>query len=160
MNYSKISLVAKLSLLMFCTSFLFTQCSKNNRLAFSDDIKKHFGDMHYTEVTIPKSNLSNLRSISGKGIVKDRLGESVNVSWFVLVDGKGEIGGFFTGSQKLSSTGTVALTVDEAEDRIQICNTKEGEELVRCVDQFMIDLWTDCFLASDEEVEEQCWFLL
>jgi hypothetical protein len=142
-------------------SFLFTQCSNDKQLGFSDDIKKHFGDMKYREVIFPKyvgfNPKSDLQSIKGKGAVKDKLAKPINYSWYLITDDKGEIGGFYLGSDNSNSTGTVEMTKGEGTRRLRNCKA-QGGDINECVAKVMTDWWMDCISSSTpEECEIHCW---
>ena len=160
MHFSKFSLATYLFLLVLSTGLLFSSCKEPN-VDHSIEIKEHFGDMLYTSVTITDSKFSDLKPISGEGIIRDSLGEPINIKWFALITEKGEIGGFSIGPRHEKAPKSVAMTVDEASDRLEVCKTKEEEEELRkCLKEFMKDVYDQCLghiFGSPEAVDEHCW---
>lgn len=153
MNFSKFSLFTSLLFLVGSVSLLFSSCKEVN-MDYSGEIEKHFGDMPYTTVTITDSKLSDLKPFSGEAIIRDSLGEAINVKWFVLSTEKGEIGGFAIGPRKEKMPKVVALTDDQTHDRLKVCETKEGKELRKCLDEVWQDLVEHCLLFHNDE---HCW---
>lgn len=153
MNSSKLNSVTQLLILVFSIGLLLSSCKERN-IDYSSEIKEHFGDMLYTTVTLTDSKLSDLKPFPGEGIIRDSLGKAINIKWFALSTESGEIGGFSIGPRKEKAPEAVALTDDQTHDRLNACETKEGEELRKCLDDVWQDLIEHCLIYGNDE---HCW---
>jgi len=149
--------------------FLFIQCSNSEQLGFSVDIKKHFGDMRYREVIIPNNTdfnpKSDLQSIKSQGTVKDKLSKPINYRWYIIADNKGEIGGFYLGTDKMNSINPVKMSREEAKRRLAHCKedvpiTDDDKEFKQCIDLLVGQILDDCFMkgATADGCAEHCWY--
>lgn len=178
----------QLLLILLCVDFLFIQCShediqidtpndiesiskeinsKNTVKRskdiyfeeFAEEIEKHFGGMNYSEVIVPEMDLSKLEVIKASEIVKSKSGRKlINISWFVLVNDKREIGGFYLGSDEQKENTTVFLTIDEARDRIARCKASSGSDnaYVSCINRLIFKIFSDCNVSTGENGD--CWY--
>ena len=127
----------------------------------SSDVSKHFGNMKYGGVSYLSKSRSNYKALKGQGTVKTKAGKALKYSYLILADGKGDIGGFYLGTENVASTFTVAMTHGEANDRLAQCKrtldpTSGG--YARCVNQLAIDILTECLLSPEADCAANCWY--
>jgi hypothetical protein len=127
----------------------------------SSDVSKHFGNMKYGGVSYLSNSRSNYKALKGQGTVKNKAGKALKYSYLILTDGKGDIGGFYLGTENVASTFTVAMTHGEANDRLAQCKrtldpTSGG--YARCVNQLAIDILTECLLSPEADCAVNCWY--
>jgi hypothetical protein len=127
----------------------------------SSDVRKHFGNMKYGGVSYLSNSRSNYKALKGQGTVKNKAGKPLKYSYLILTDGKGDIGGFYLGTQNVASTFTVAMTHGEANDRLAECKRTldpRSGGYARCVNQLAIDILTECLLSSPADCAANCWY--
>ncbi|WP_203255872.1 hypothetical protein [Hyunsoonleella ulvae] len=150
-------------LLILC--LLFFDCKSNNQL-FNNQIRNFFDDLNYSDVTILKRDLSNLKTLKGKRHVKDKTGMSIELKWFVIYNDKKEIVRFVLGAQNFESIHEVKVTEEEHWEGIIDCigelNGEDGDSVSRfdsCISNLMFDLWLDCaFAINEDDREKNCWY--
>jgi hypothetical protein len=127
----------------------------------TSDVRKHFGNMKYGGVNYLSSSGSNYKALKGQGTVKNKTGRALKYSYLILADGKGDIGGFYLGTENVASSFTVAMTHGEANDRLAQCKRTldpRSGGYARCVNQLAIDILTECLLSSAADCPTNCWY--
>ncbi len=150
-------------LLILC--LFFYNCKSNTQL-FNGQINNYFDDMKYSDVTILKRDLSNLKTLKGKREVKDKTGTSIELKWFVIINNKKEIVRFILGSQNSESIHTIKVTQDEHWEGLVECIGMLGGEdedslllFESCIGSLMFNLWLDCaFAINEDDKEKNCWY--
>ena len=110
MKILKTTFVFRSFLLLFGI-LLFSQCT-DEKYGFAPEIDAHFGEMNYLNVNFPEKVkfIKDEKLLTAKGRVQDSLKRAPEVSWFMIANSKGEIGGFYIGSKNIASTGTVEMS--------------------------------------------------
>jgi hypothetical protein len=127
----------------------------------SSDVSKHFGNMKYGGVSYLSNSHTNYKALKGQGTVKNKAGKALKYSYLILTDSKGDIGGFYLGTENVASTFTVAMTRGEANDRLAQCKRTldpRSGGYARCINQLAIDILTECLLSPEADCAVNCWY--
>ncbi len=134
---------------------------RSTQSKLSGDVRKHFGNMKYGGVSYLSNSRSNYKALKGQGTVRNKAGKALKYSYLILTDGKGDIGGFYLGTDNVASTFTVAMTHGQANDRLAACKRTldpRSGGYARCVNQLAIDILTECLLSSATDCAANCWY--
>ncbi|MBT8256808.1 MAG: hypothetical protein KJO23_09725 [Bacteroidia bacterium] len=164
MNNFKKYRISRFLFIIVLISLGFIQCKNETQSEFSNDIEEHFGSMKYRSVIIPDSTdfstSKNVELIKGNGTFKNDSIKAVEYGWAAILDENGNIGGFYLGTNLLTSTESVTLTHDEARNRFKICKRKSGKRRKDCMANLANQIIGDCLLAWNDtkQCEKDCWF--
>ena len=146
---------------LFVLSILMTGCGGTKDMAsVSQEISKHFGELHFTTATVSENNRTKLKTFKGKGEVKDNTGKVIETRWFLVLKEDGTPSNLYLGSVEQSEDMVVAMTEDEAIDELNECAAKKTRsELSECMADFANKMYGECILARGTPQEaEHCWF--
>lgn len=157
------------SFLLLFGLLLFSQCT-DEKYGFASEIEAHFGEMNYLSVTFPEKVKfgKDEKLVTARGRVQDSLKRAPEVSWFMIANSKGEIGGIYIGSKNTASTGTVEMSAGDYASGSEKCwrasdGTAETQgALDKCLNDLNLLLIIECVLASDGasgfSCPVDCWF--
>lgn len=139
--------------------FLFAQC-KDAKPRYHDELTAHFGELKYLQVDFPgKVGFdSEEKLFTSKGIAPHKSDTIPSLSWFMVANASGKLGGLYVGSTAIETIGVVQMSAGDyisgAQDCYNISNSDGGSagSIIKrnnCLDQLNLLALIECVLASD-----------